>query len=159
MSLYHRIQWVRFHLSEWVKIYNCQYWQGKWLFMDIFTASQLWVNALTILDFILRMNGLEQSIVFVKNIECHKSNTFYILIAVFWKKKKWLYFSTSYLKFRTHDLLYCQNGPTTFPGQLLIYTTGYIYINMCLCVILRHRKVSYSHCVIRRTIESASHHY
>ena len=151
MSLYHRVQWVRFHLNEWVKIYDCQYWQGKWLFMDIFTASQLWVNALTILDFILRMNGLEQSIMFVKNI-------FHMLIAVFWKMV--MFFHVIISKFahmvcftvkmdRLHFLVSC------WYIQLDIY----IYKYVCLCVILRHRKVSYSHCVIRRTIESASHHY
>ena len=157
MSLYHRVQWVRFHLSEWVKIYNCQYWQGKWLFMDIFTASQLWVNALTIIDFILRMNGLEQSIMFVKNIECHKSNIFHILIAVFWKMV--IFFHVIFKISHTCFALLSKWTDYISWSVVDIYNWIYIYKYVCLCVISRHRKVSYSHCVIRRTIESASHHY
>ena len=157
MSLYHRIQWVRFHLSEWVKSYDCQHWQGKWLFMDIFTASQLWVNALTILDFILRMNGLEQSIMFVKNIECHKSYIFHMLIAVFWRMV--IFFHVIFKISHTWSALLSKWTDYISWSVVDIYNWIYIYKYVCLCVILRHRKVSFSHCVIRHTIESASHHY
>ena len=157
MSLYHRVQWARFHLNEGVKIYDCQYWQGKWSFMDIFTASQLWVNALTIIDFILRMNGLEQSIMFVKNIECHKSNIFHILIAVFWKMV--IFFHVIFKISHTWSALLSKWTDYISWSVVDIYNCIYIYKYVCLCVILRHRKVSFSHCVIRHTIESASHHY